>query len=100
MNLLKELATSSMLVEMFPHLSDLAKVSLSIPVGTASVEQSFSQMKMVKTRLKNRLGEQNLAHLMRIAIETPEKLPDDIVESLVDIWNRKSRRINVLMMYK
>ena len=80
MNLLKELATSSMLVEMFPHLSDLAKVSLSIPVGT----RSFSQMKMVKTRLRNRLGEQNLAHLMRIAIETSEKLPDGIVESVVD----------------
>ena len=43
-HLLMELATSSMLVEMFFHLSDLAKVSLSIPAGTASVEQSFSQM--------------------------------------------------------
>ena len=71
MNLLKELATSSLLVEMFPHLSDLAKVFLSIPVGTASVERSFSQKKMVKTRLRNHLGEQNLAHLIRIAIETP-----------------------------
>ena len=52
-------------------------------------------MKMVKTRLRNRLGEQNLAHLMRIAIETPEKLPDD-----VDIWNRKSRHINVNVLMK
>ena len=85
MKLLKELATNSMLVETILHLSDLAKVSLSIPAGTASVEQSFSQMKMIKTRLRNNLGEQNLAHLMRIAIETPEKLPDDIAESVVDI---------------
>ena len=90
MKLLKELATNSMLDGMFPHLSDLAKVSLSIPVGTASVERSFSRMKMIKTRLRNRLGEPNL---MRIAIETPEKLPDDIVESVVDIRNRKPRRI-------
>ena len=52
-------------------------------------------MKMIKTRLRNHLGEQNLAHLMRIAIETPEKHPDDIVESVVDIWNRKPRRIAV-----
>ena len=95
MTLLKKLATNSMLVEMFPHLSDLAKVSLSIPVVSVSVERSFSRMKMIKTRLRNRLGEQNLAHLMRIAIETPEKLPDDIVESVVDIWNRKPRRIAV-----
>jgi len=47
MKLLMELATNSMLVQMFPHLSDLAKVCLLILVGTASVEQSFSQMKMV-----------------------------------------------------
>ena len=40
-------------------------------------------------------SEQNLAHLMRIAIETPEKLPDDIVESVVDFWNRKPRRIAI-----
>jgi hypothetical protein len=95
MKLLMELATNTMLVEMFPHLSDLAKVCLSIPVGTASVERSFSQMKMIKTRLRNRLGEQNLAHLMRIAVEMPEKLPDDIVDSVVDVWNRKTRRIAV-----
>ena len=85
MKLLKELATNSMLAEMFPYLSDLAKVSPLIAVGTASVERSFSRMKMIKTRRRNRLGEQNLAHLMRIEIETSEKLPDDIVESVVDI---------------
>ena len=44
---------------------------------------------MIKTRLRNHLGEQNLDHLMRIEIETPEKLLDDIVESVVYIWNRK-----------
>ena len=48
-------------------------------------------MKTIKTRLRNRLGELNLAHLMRIAIEMPEKHPDDIVESVVDIWSRKTR---------
>ena len=94
MKLLKELATNSMLVEMFPHLSDLAKVSFSIPVGTALVEQSISRMKIIKTKLRNCLGEQNLAHLI-IEIETPEKLPDDIVESVVDIWNKKPRHIAV-----
>jgi len=79
---------------MFSHLSDLAKVFSLVPVGTASVEQS-SQMKMIKTRLRNRHGEQNLAHLMRIAIQYALKLPDDIVERVVDIWNRKTRRIAV-----
>ena len=46
---LKELSTSSMLEIMCPGLSTLANICLTIPVGTALVERSFSQMKMIKT---------------------------------------------------
>ena len=42
---LKELASNEMLENMFPKL---AKISISIPVTTALVERSFSQMKMIK----------------------------------------------------
>ncbi len=38
--------TNSMMKTMFPNLSILANVCLSIPVGNASVEHSFSHMKM------------------------------------------------------
>ena len=73
-----------MLVEMFPYLGDLAKVCLAmvcllIPVGTAFLPD------------KNKAEELSWrAKPMTIAIETPEKLPDDIV---VNIWNRKPRHI-------
>ena len=50
--LLKELSTNSMLETMCLSLSTLAIVCLTIPVGTASVEHSFSEMKMIKTRLR------------------------------------------------
>ena len=43
---LKELSTNPMMQTMFPNLSILANVCLTIPVGTASVERSFSHMKM------------------------------------------------------
>ena len=46
---LKELTTNSMLIAMFRKLSVIANNCLSIPVGTASVERSFPQMKMIKT---------------------------------------------------
>ena len=82
-----------MLHTMCPSLSTLAKVCLTIPVGTASVECSFSQMKMIKTQLRNRLGETNLSHLMKIATESPQTLSDEQLEQIVDIWNRKPRRI-------
>ena len=92
---LHELVTNETLISMLPNLNTLASICLKIPIGTASVERSFSQMKMIKTRLRNRLGEKSLSHLMKIAIESPEKLSDSDLESIVDIWYRKSRRIIV-----
>jgi len=51
------LSTNEMLKPMFPNLCTLANVCISLPVETASVERSFSKMKMIKTRLRNRLSE-------------------------------------------
>ena len=52
-------------------------------------------MKMIKTRLRSCLGEGNLSHLMKIAIESPETLSDEELEQTVDVWNRKPRKITV-----
>ena len=92
---LHELVTNETLISMLPNLNTLASICLTIPIGTASVERSFSQMKMIKTRLRNRLGEKSLSHLMKLAIESPEKLSDSDLENIVDIWYRKCRRIIV-----
>ena len=92
---LKDLASNEMMKNMFPNLSTLATISLSIPVATASVERSFSQMKLIKTRLRSRLSDTSLSHLMKIAIESPDKLTDSDLEDIVNVWNRKSRRIAV-----
>ena len=58
---------------MCPSLSTMAKVCLTIQVGTASEERSFLQM---KSRLRNCLGKANLSHLMKIAIESLQTLSD------------------------
>ena len=67
-----EMEISGAYKEIFPEMLKLLDILLSLPVGTASVERSFSQMKLVKTRLRNRITDDNLARLMRIAIEGPE----------------------------
>ena len=54
---LKELLTNDMLIALFPNLHKLATICLSIPISTASAEQSFSDMKLIKNRLCNRLTE-------------------------------------------
>ena len=92
---LKELITNDMLVAMFPNLHKIAFVGLSLPVSTASVERSFSQMKLIKTHLRNSLSAGNLSHLMKIAIESPNQLAEADLEQIVSIWNRKPRRVAI-----
>ena len=48
---LQELATNDTLIALLPNLHKLACCCLSFPIGTTSVERSFSQMKLIKTRL-------------------------------------------------
>ena len=71
---------------------------MALPVGTASVERSFSQMKLIKTRLRSRLSDLNLEHLMKIAIEGPP-LTDIDFEEILSIFKEKYRRILVVMFF-
>ena len=82
---LTELTTNEMLITMFPNISTLANVCLSIPIGTASV----------KTRLRNQIRQSSLSYLTNIAIETSEKQKDTDLDASTSIWNRKPRRIAV-----
>ena len=84
-----------MLVTMFPNLNVLANVCLTIPVSAVSVECSFSQMKLIKTRLRNRIGDAGLNYFILIAIESPDVLTDSELDCIVDIWKEKPMRIVV-----
>ena len=92
---LKELASNDMIKTLFPNLSKIGAICLSIPVTTASVERSFSQMKLIKTCLRSSLNDKSLSNLMKIALESPDELTDSHLEEVVNVWNRKSRRIVV-----
>ena len=61
-------------------------------MATATVEPSFSQMKIVKTRLCNRLSDINLARLMLIVIEGPELTSanvNEILENKIVVFHYK-----------
>ena len=49
-------------------------------------------MKLVKTRLRSRINDINLARLMRIAIEGPELSIVDF-NKVMDVFKEKNRRI-------
>ena len=92
---LQELVTNDMMGAMYHNLKLLATVCLTMPVTTASVERSLSKMKLIKSHLRNRLSERSLSHLMKVALEAPEQLSDNDLEQIVNIWNRKCRKISV-----
>ena len=44
----------------YPNFSQLAKILRVIPTNTADPERTFSQMKLVKTKVRNRMVEKKL----------------------------------------
>ena len=62
---------------------------IALPVGTAFVERSFTQMKLIKTRLRSRLSHLNLEPLIKIAIIGPQLTGVDFGE-ILDIFKEKS----------
>ncbi|KAL4571449.1 hypothetical protein LXL04_018209 [Taraxacum kok-saghyz] len=49
----------------FPKVYLLLKLALILPIATASVERAFSAMKLVKTDLRNKMGDQFLSDSTR-----------------------------------
>ena len=77
----KEVVSNDMLKTLFPNLNKIAIIRLSIPVVTTSVERSFSQMKLIKTRLRSSLNDKSLTHLLKIPIESPAELKDSDLDA-------------------
>jgi hypothetical protein len=42
---------------------------ITLPVSTASAERAFSSMKIIKTRLRNKMEDDNLANNLLVHIE-------------------------------
>ena len=82
---LKELAFNDTFKTLFPNLNKIAAICLSIPVMIASVERSFSQMKLIKTSLRSSLNGKSLSNLMKIALESPVELTDSHLEETIDV---------------
>ncbi len=48
-----------------------------------------------KAIVDSSLSDTNLSHLMKVTVESPSVLTDSDLEEIVDVQNRKSRRIAV-----
>ena len=96
---LKSLGDLSLLmVETQKHIAHplvyrLLKLVLTLPVATASVERCFSAMKLVKTSLRNRMGDHFLSDYLICFIE--KELLDDVTneEVLIRFQAMSERRM-------
>jgi hypothetical protein len=83
---------NSSLVASFPNLARLAAIAMVLPITTATVERSFSNMKLIKTRLRNRMGAATLDQTMRISIEGPEKISTNNLDNIIQHWKEQKKR--------
>ena len=75
-----------------PTVCKLLKFAFLLPVATAGVERSFSAMNIVKTRLRNRIGDEWLNDLLVTYIERDVFLTVKNEDIIQRFQNMKSRR--------
>ena len=97
-DVIKELSSNMTISSIFPTMSAFAQVYNVVPIHTADVERIFSQLKLIKTRIRNRLAESTLDSLLRISIErlSPEDYP---LSEAVELWARKKQKIKYQVKY-
>ena len=83
--------------KIFYLVNSLNRLVLTLPVSTATTERAFSAMKIVKTRLRNRMEDDFLNNYLIVYIE--KKVAENIrSEDIIDDFARmKTRRIQLLL---
>ena len=90
--IMMEMESCDVYVDIFTEIIKLLNILLVLPVRTASVKCSYSLMTLVKTRLRSRINDRNLARLMRITTEEPELVHVDFNE-ILDVFKAQNKRI-------
>ena len=78
----RALMENSTLSSSIQNLATLAKIVSILPMAAATVERSFSSIKLIKTRLTSQLGCYTLDQALRVCIEGPERQTDESLEAM------------------
>uniref|UniRef100_A0A8C6P238 Zinc finger MYM-type protein 1-like n=1 Tax=Nothobranchius furzeri TaxID=105023 RepID=A0A8C6P238_NOTFU len=74
----------------FPNMTELMKTYGTLPVSTATVERSFSKLKLVITKLRTLCSEERLSELLLLAVEKDVTVNHgDVIDIFRDMANRK-----------
>ena len=72
----------------------MIRLVLTLPVSTATSERAFSAMKLVKTRLRNKMGDEFMRDCLIIYIEKEiamEFTTDTLIDNFYDMKTRRVR---------
>ena len=83
---------------LYPTLSKIASISLTLPISTADCERGFSTVNGIKTDTRNWLKTTTLDMLIRLSSEGSSLKTFDF-DATVDVWaQRNKRRITVILI--
>lgn len=75
-----------------PNWQVLAEIALTITVSTASPERGFSVLKLIVTRLRNRLSQPMTDALMRVKLLGGDQLNEKSIDEIADEWYKAGIR--------
>lgn len=82
-------------VDNFPNINILINIALLVPLSNANVERVFSQHKLTKTRLRNRMNVESLESHLMILLNAPNNIEDFNWDKAFDQWEKEQvRRVN------
>ena len=64
----------------FHHILQLVKIMLVLPVHTAEVERGFSQMNIIKTKLRSSLQPESLASLLTVKLSKQDTINEEFTD--------------------
>ncbi|KAJ8364864.1 hypothetical protein SKAU_G00136950 [Synaphobranchus kaupii] len=75
----------------YPNFTKLLKLALSLPVGTATCERTFSTMRRVRNWMRTTMGQERLSSLCLLHIESDltKKIKP---QQIIDAYDARSKR--------
>ena len=73
----------------------LIRLVLTLPVSTATTERAFSAMKLLKTRLRNKMEDDFLRDCMIVYIEREIAMKFTTDSIIDDLYAKKNRKVRL-----
>ena len=80
-------------LESFPNICIAFKIILTIPVTIASIERSFSKLKLIKSYLRSTMSQEKLSRLVILSIEKEMLAKLECKNLISNFASQKARKI-------